>query len=153
MVGLQNGHTLTELQIVGAPAPKTHNFSKWRVTVKVYAPGWRVIKMKNLQTNFDQPVPLSLTTPLRFLQTEYWKQHQITASLRVLTVEGELLLPCLASLQVISWQPSTRTNQRTSTSLSCRRENRLLARQNAAKEETQSWKPATADLVSNVFQR
>ena len=68
-------------------------------------------------------------------------------------MEGKLLLPCLESLQVISWQPSTRTNQRTPTSLYCRRENRLLARQNAAKEETQSWKPATADLVSNVFQR
>ena len=36
----------TELQIVGTPAPMTHNFSKWHVTVKVYAPGWRVIKKK-----------------------------------------------------------------------------------------------------------
>ena len=52
-----------ELQIVGVPAPMMHNFSKWRVTVKVYAP-------KNLLTNFDQPVPLSLTTPLRSLQTD-----------------------------------------------------------------------------------
>ena len=74
---------ITELQIVGAPAPMTQNFSKWRVTVKVYAPGWRVIKIKNLPTNFDQPVPLSLTTPLRSLQMEYRKQHQTTASLRV----------------------------------------------------------------------
>ena len=61
----------------------THNFSKWRVTVKVYAPGWRIIKIKNLPMNFDQPVPLSLTTPLRSLQTEYRKRHQTTASLRV----------------------------------------------------------------------
>ena len=38
----------TELEIVGAPAPMTHNFSKWRVTVKVYAPGWRVVKIKKL---------------------------------------------------------------------------------------------------------
>ena len=72
-----------ELQIVGAPAPMTHNFSKWRVTVKVYAPGWRVIKIKNLPTNFDQPVPLSLTMPLRSLPTEYRKRHQTTALLRV----------------------------------------------------------------------
>ena len=33
--------------------------------------------------NFDQPVPLSLTTPLRSLQTEYQKRHHTTASLRV----------------------------------------------------------------------
>ena len=77
----------SELQIVGAPAPMTHNFSKWHVTVKVYAPGWRVIKIKNLPTNFDQPVPLSLTTPLRSLQTEYQKRHQTTASLRVQNIE------------------------------------------------------------------
>ena len=37
-----------ELQIVSAPEPMTRNFSKWRVTVKVYAPGWRVIKIKKL---------------------------------------------------------------------------------------------------------
>ena len=72
-----------ELQIVGAPAPMTHNFSKWRVTVKVYASGWRVIEIKNLPTNFDQPVPLSLTTPLRSLQMEYQKWHRTTASLCV----------------------------------------------------------------------
>ena len=72
-----------ELQIVGVPTPLTHNFSKWRVTVKVYAPGWRIIKVKNLLTNFDHPVPLSLTTPLRSLQTEYRKWHQTTASLHV----------------------------------------------------------------------
>ena len=78
--------TGSELQIVGAPAPMTHNFSKWRVTGKVYAPGWRVIKIKNLPMNFDQPVPLSLTMPLRSLQTEYRKQQQTTASLRVLNI-------------------------------------------------------------------
>ena len=77
-------HThISELQIVGAPAPMTHNFSKWHATVKVHAPGWHVIKIKNLPTNFDQPVPLSLTTLLRSLQTEYRKQHQTTASLHV----------------------------------------------------------------------
>ena len=72
-----------ELQVVGAPAPMTHNFSKWHVTVKVYAPGWCIIKIKNLPTNFDQSVPLSLTMPLRSLQTEYRKWHQTTASLGV----------------------------------------------------------------------
>ena len=72
-----------EHQIVGTPTPMTHNFSKWRVTVKVYAPGWRIIKIKNLPTNFNQPVPLSFTMPLKSLQTEYWKRHQTTASLRV----------------------------------------------------------------------
>ena len=61
----------------------THNFSKWRVTVKVRAPGWRVIKIKNLPTNFDQPVPLSLAMPLRSLQTQYQKRHQTTALLCV----------------------------------------------------------------------
>ena len=40
--------TLPELQIVGTPAPVTHNFSKWRIAVKVYAPDWRVIKIKKL---------------------------------------------------------------------------------------------------------
>ena len=45
---LEYSLTYSELQIVGAPAPVTHNFSKWRVTVKVYAPGWRVIKIKKL---------------------------------------------------------------------------------------------------------
>ena len=49
----------------------------------VYAPGWRIIKIKNLPTNFDQPVPPSLTTPLRSWQTEYRKRHQTTASLHV----------------------------------------------------------------------
>ena len=72
-----------ELQIVGVPAPMRHNFSKWHITVKVHAPGWRVIKIKNLPTNFDQPVPISLTTPLRSLQMEYHKRHQTTASLHV----------------------------------------------------------------------
>ena len=38
---------------------------------------------KNLPTNFDQPVPQSLATPLRSLQMEYRKWHQTTASLRV----------------------------------------------------------------------
>ena len=37
-----------ELQIVGVPAPVTYNFSKWRETVKMYAPGWRVINIKKL---------------------------------------------------------------------------------------------------------
>ena len=94
--------TDTELQIVGAPAPMTHNFLKWRVTVKVYAPGWRVIKIKNLPTNFDQPVPLGLTTPLRSLQTEYRKQHQTSASLRVQNIADSggrtsAVLPSVAS--------------------------------------------------------
>ena len=42
---------VSELQIVSAPAPMTHNFSKWRVTVQVYAPGWRVIKILKKLTN------------------------------------------------------------------------------------------------------
>ena len=78
-----HGLNISELQTVGVPAPMTHNFSKWRVTFNVYAPGWHVIKMKNLPTNLDQAVPLGLTTPLRSLQTEYRKRHQTTASLRV----------------------------------------------------------------------
>lgn len=36
---------LTELQIVGAPTPLAHMFSEWRVTVNVYAPASRVIKI------------------------------------------------------------------------------------------------------------
>ena len=39
----------TELPIVGAPAPMTHNFSKWRVTAKMNAPARRrVIKITKL---------------------------------------------------------------------------------------------------------
>ena len=44
------------------------------------------MKIKNLPTNFDQPVPLSLTSILRSSQTKYRKRHQTTESLRVQNV-------------------------------------------------------------------